>query len=331
MAIVSIGEKLPATYLERFDPAENVVYRISILATKAIAVEFHWVDVPSKNIKGVFQCIQGVCCQAWGRRSQTYNVPIYVYRNPQQSTEGEIMVWQMTPARWKKFSDLALQVDLGVYDIMLTAQKRGLGLDQSYSVVPDIKLRDYWTPDQKNQLHLAAESFFQMGEASLINPMALNDWNQLLYDVGYDLQNQCWPGGQSPLNSGSAFTAIRGAVQAPALPPAPPPGFNQVQQMPSTPVATVFQPAPPLPGAVPKPIVSTVMPTTATVQPMQPPSQSVLPTQSAQPMASSFGTVPAVSQTFAPPPNNQVNVQVPSNEVPVAMEITAEELNKMLE
>jgi len=229
--IVSPGEKLSSVYLDRFQPAENVVYRLSVLDVRAIATESHFVDVPSRNVKGVYQCIQGVCCQAFGRRRQTYNVLIYVYRDPTRSTEGEIQVWQMTAPQWKKFSDLAVQVNLAEYDLTLTASKRGLGMDLAYSVVPDVKMRQYWSADQAQQLHMAVESFYKMGEDSLVQPMALNDWNQLLYDCGYDLQNGMWPGGQSPMHTGAARSAIGRAMGGAVLPPVPamgglPPGFT---------------------------------------------------------------------------------------------------------
>ena len=223
MPVVPVGEKLSAVYLDPFKPAENVIYRLSVLHTSAIATEYHWIDVSSKNIKGSYQCIQGVCCQAFGRRNQAYNVPIYVYRDPTRSTEGEVQVWRMTPVQWKKFSDMATQVNLLEYDLSFTVTKRGRGLDPAYTAVPDVKLRQYWTPEQVEQLKLAVSSFYQLGEASLVNPMALNDWNQLLYDCGYDLRNQCWPGGQSPMSQGQARGAIGYAVGT-ALPPAPPMG-----------------------------------------------------------------------------------------------------------
>ena len=364
MAIVSPGERLPATYLERFDPAENVTYRISVLATSAIAVEFHWVDVPSKGIKGTYQCIQGACCQAFGRRSQTYNVPIYVYKNPQLNTEGEIQVWQMTPARWRKFSDLALQVDLTKYDLTLTAQKRGLGMDQSYSVMPDYNFRDYWTPDQKEQLRIAVESFYQMGESSLVNTMNYNDWNQMLYDCGYDLQNMMWPGGQTPMNSGAAFTAIKGAVAAPALPPAPgyaavapaipkpgmvggvvfqppAPGFAPVPQAAGTLPSPAAQPSP-FSGVVPSHTVAGsgqapqasvsvgAVPQAGLAAPSHPSVAPVI--HGASPMASAvpLGTAPAMPAMASVQPLPPQGFSAPQNEVSGTEEITAEELNKLI-
>jgi len=361
--VVQPGEKLPATYLERFDPAENVTYRLSVLAVSAIAVEFHWVDIPSKNLKGSYQCIQGACCQALGRRSQTYHVPIYVYRNPQQSTEGDILHWQMTPARWKKFSDLALQVDLTKYDLMLTAQKRGLGMDLSYSVVPDVLLRQYWTPEQNEQMQLAVESFYQMGESSFINTMNYNEWNQLLYEIGYDLQNQCWPGGQSPMNSGSAFKAIGSVVGSPALPPAPPTGFSPVQgSVPNVQGGVVFQPPAPAPGAVPGgmgggvPLASIPLPNVRAAVPQM----KVMGTGQVPPVSTSMGAVPQVNTSVpAPGPFQPINsagvplgtapvvpqsvvapqvaasnvppVPASQNEVPGVVAITSDELNQMLD
>jgi len=351
--IVKPGDKLPATYLERFDPAENVTYRLSVLSTSAIAVEFHWVDIPSKNIKATHQCIQGICCQALGRRSQTYSVPIYVYSNPQQgSTEGDLYVFQMTPARWKKFSDLAMQADLTQWDLTFTAQKRGMGMDWSYSVLPDYKFRDYWTPDQKEQLKLAVESFYQMGESSLVTPMTYNDWNQLLYDIGYDVQNQCWPSGQSPMNSGAAFQSIGRAVGSAVLPPAPPIGYSQVPQAIPAPVmatgvvgGVVFQPPQPTFGAVPQQgfrpgvVGNTGLPPTQVMhQPVLgvPNAMSTVPQVGFVPVGGPatvpLGTAPVMpSLGVVPVTQSQQVVSAPQNEVAGAMEITASELNKLLE
>jgi len=374
MAIVNPGEKLPAAYLERFDPAENVAYRFSVLSTSAIATEHHWVDVASKNIKGVYQCIQGACCHALGRRMQNYNVPIYVYRQVGR-VEGDIYVLQMTPARWKKFSDLALQVDLLQYDLTFTASKRGQGLDWTYSILPDAKYRDYWTPEQREQLAIATQSFYQMGESSLVNPMNYNEWNQLLYDIGYDVVNQCWPGGQSPMNAGGAFSAIGKAVGVGSvLPPPPPAGY--VASHPQIPNVggvgnnvsngVIFQPAPSTPQVASTPYTGSSMqvpslPSTPPVSmPLAPPQQpiinsgapsgfpagspmvpssphgAVLPPHLQQPVTSPvvpLGTAPvvpmaSVSQGVSP----LASAPVMQNTVPTGtMELTAEELNKLLD
>jgi hypothetical protein len=262
MPVVSVGQKLPSIYLDRFQPVEGLVYRISVLDTNAIATESHFLDIPSRDIKGSYQCIQGACCAAFGRRNQTYNVPIYVYRGSQPtSTDGEVLVWKMTASQWKKFSDMATTVDFKVYDIVLTAQKRGYGMDLTYSGVPDVKLRDWWTPEQKEQIPQTVASFYQLGEASLVNPMSFNDWNQLLYDCGYDLQNMQWPGGQSPMSQGNARRSMHFgvAVLQPSpgvLPPVPgmaaPP---RVSGMPQGVVGAggipIMQPPPPSAGPVP--------------------------------------------------------------------------------
>jgi hypothetical protein len=279
MPVVSVGQKLPSIYLDRFQPVEGLTYRISVLDTNAIATEFHFIDIPSRGVKGSFQCIQGACCAAFGRRSQTYNVPVFVYQNPLQSTEGEVQVWRMSAPQWKKFSDMALNVDFHTYDIMLVAQKRGYGLDLSYSAVPDVRMRDYWSPEQREQIPQSVASFFQLGEASLVDPMNYNDWNQLLYDCGFDLQNMTWPGGQSPMSQGNARRSVSMGVMAPALPVAPSAGvLPPVPGMPPAPVlaaapahlplrqgsvgtagSPVLQPPSPAPAPVP-PVVPAFIP-----------------------------------------------------------------------
>jgi hypothetical protein len=311
MPVVSVGQKLPSIYLDRFQPVEGLTYRLSVLHTDAIATEFHFIDIPSRGIKGTYQCIQGSCCAAFGRRSQTYNVPVYVYQNPSQTTEGEVQVWRMTAPQWKKFSDMAVMGDFLHYDIMLVAQKRGYGLDLSYSVVPDVKLRDYWSAEQKEQIPQAVASFYQLGEASLVDPMTFNDWNQLLYDCGFDLQNMQWPGGQSPMSSVGARRSIGGAVSPPALammpsvgvlPPVPgTSGF--IQPMPSmsisnTQASPVMQPPTPAPAQLP------VMPQPVSITPqpvsVPPPGYSTVPQPVSVPPPG-YSTVPQpVAQATQP-------------------------------
>jgi hypothetical protein len=337
MPVVDVGQKMPSVYLDKFSPSENVVYRLSVLDTRAIATEFHWIDVPSKDIKGSYACIQGVCCTACGRRRQSYNVPVYVYRNPQASTEGEIQIWPMSAPQWKKFSDLALQVDLKSYDLMLTAQKRGWGMDQSYSVVPDVLLRQYWTPEQKEQIPQAVASFYQLGESALVDPMTLNDWNNLLYGLGFDFQNNCWPGGQSPFNQGRATRAIGAAVSALGSPPMafqgagagflpPAPSFS-VQSVPSvgSPVSgsvpqftkpqgqvggTIFQPPPP--PVAPVPPVQQSVPAFTSSAPVVP--QAPQAGQVPQPAVVSSVSAPGpfTGTTLATPPVPQQGVPQPA-------------------
>jgi hypothetical protein len=295
MPVVSVGQKLPSIYLDRFQPVEGLTYRISVLDTRAIATEFHFIDIPSRGVKGSFQCIQGACCAAFGRRSQTYNVPIFVYQNPGQSTDGEVQVWRMTAPQWKKFSDMAQVVDFGAYDILLVAQKRGYGLDLSYSAVPDVKMRDYWSQEQRDQIPLSVASFFQLGEASLVDPMNYNEWNQLLYDCGFDLQNMTWPGGVSPMSPGNARRSIGGAVAAPALPMAPSSGvLPSVPGMPPVPAIPSFPAALPLQGSV--------GPGAAPI--MQPPSPAAGPVPGAVPaqVPAPAPALPAFVPASAPAP-----------------------------
>jgi hypothetical protein len=354
MPVVEVGEKLPSVYLDRFTPVEGLVYRLSVLDTKAIAVESHWVDVPSKDIKGSYECIQGVCCVACGRRRQTYNIPIFVYRDPQHSTEGEIQVWSLTAPQWKKFSDLALQVDLKVYDLMLSAQKRGWGLDQSYSVIPDVQLRQYWTPEQKEQIPQAVDSFYQLGEGSLVNVMNLNDWNSLLYGLGFDFQNNCWPGGQSPLNSGRAMRAVGMATSALGYPGMAPvvPIMGQQAVLPPAPVVqagvpvssaqgnmvsrpgqvggTIFQPPKP-PAAIfgqsgQAGFVPPQVPQTVVVPP--------LPVGGAGPQTVTggvpLGTPPVIPQTAMQAPIPSAQAPIAGNEVSNQVTVTEAEMQELL-
>ena len=354
MPIVEAGQRLPAAYLERFDPAENVRYRMSVLSTSAVAVDFHWLDIPSKDVKGTYQCIQGLCCQAFGRRSQSYNLLIYVYRDS-TSTAGDLYTWNMTPARWRKFSEFAISpgIDLMQYDVTFHSEKRGQGTDWSYSVLPDPKFRDYWSAEQKEQLKVAVDSFFQMGESSVLgNMMNYNDWASLLHDVGYDVHNQCWPGGQSPMNSGSAFQAIGHAVHAPTLPPAPAgylpsqPAVSQVHQQGVLPQpGIIFQPTTPPAGTIP-------MATTGLIAPVQPsygltPPPGVLPAEpvittnipAMAPPTTTVGSVPLGTAPVMPTqqvqpqvvPNMAPVMPVQTNEVTGVQEITADELNAMLD
>jgi hypothetical protein len=130
-------------------------------------------------------------------------------------------------------------------------------MDLTYSGVPDVKLRDWWTPEQKEQIQQSVASFYQLGEASLVNPMSFNDWNQLLYDCGYDLQNMQWPGGQAPMSQGNARRSVGLGVSV--LPPSPGilppvPGMAQPQR-PQGVVGSggppILQPPSPMAGYVP--------------------------------------------------------------------------------
>jgi hypothetical protein len=370
MPIVSVGQKLPSVYLDRFQPVEGLMYRISVLSTDAIATEFHFIDIPSRNVKGSYQCIKGACCEAFGRRSQTYNVPIYVYQNPTQSTEGEIQVWRMTAPQWKKFSDMAQTVDFTVYDIMLVAQKRGFGMDLTYSAVPDVRLRDYWSAEQKEQIPQAVASFFQLGEASLVDPMSFNDWNQLLYNCGFDLQNMQWPGGQPPMSQGNARGSM--GFSAPQLPVAPAlgvlPPVPATAEAPrrsysltpqggvSSPAAPVLQPPPPVftslpkPETAPQPIQFPVPgQSLGTSSPAPPPGFEKIPVGGVGAGAQLVTPAPVIPQSAVAPavgvplgtapviPQPTVPVEVASaaqppdgNMIPGQVEISMEEMDQLL-
>jgi hypothetical protein len=248
----------------------------------------------------------------------------------------------MSPARWKKFSDLAQQVDLGRYDLTLTAQKRGYGMDLSYSVVPDVEMRKYWTAEQKAQLGDAVKSFYEFGEGTLVNPMSFNEWNVLLVDLGFDLQNGCWPGGMNPFTSGVAMGAVRGAVgYGPAqhgmvggtlmAPPPAPAGYapssapqavlapQQYAQGPA-PASVGYVPAQaPAPAPAPAPQSAQVASHVATLGPAQL-NGVPLGTAPSMPVSSSVGGIPAPS---VPASNLQ-------NEVANVAEISEDEFKQML-
>jgi hypothetical protein len=229
---------------------------------------------------------------------------------------------------------MAMTIDFTVYDIVLVAQKRGYGMDLAYSVVPDVRIRDYWTPEQREQIAQSVASFYQMGEASLVNPMSFNEWNQMLYDCGFDLQAMQWPGGQSPMSQGDARRSVGFGVQvmppSPGiLPPVPGMALKQpgmVPMAPGLPVPSqplvmpqgvvgpggvpIMQPTPPPVGAVPS------MPSPTGSVPAFSPA-GVIPSQTPAPQLVPAGvSISAPVQTPQPAPQFVSATAVPAPVVP---------------
>ena len=226
MPVYSIGEKAPSVYLERFDPPTGLPTgtRVSILDTRAIGVDTHWVDIPSRNVKGFYQCIQGACCHAFGRRGQSYGVPIYVYQQ-EGSTAGEVQSWNMSPALWGRLSMMFPGDSLLKTDIVVFRSKQGAGTKYEFTAPTGDRAAypNYRAHMSQEQLELLAQtvhSFFAMGDEAMCRPMVMDTWNQLLYDVGYDLNAMAWPGGVNPMEQRGAFGAVKAAA-SPALPSAP--------------------------------------------------------------------------------------------------------------
>jgi hypothetical protein len=369
MAIVKAGSTLPSVYLEKFDPPQNVPVRINILGVDAIGIEYHWVDIQSLQIKGRYQCLKGDCCAAFGQRMQSYNIPVYVYRM-NGTTEGDIFVWQMSRAEWQKFNLFLASVgDITQYDVLFTVTPRGRGTDKTYNIDLQQNWKPLWSPEQLGAVSQSVASFYQLGEQSLYQEATADDWVDLLSRCGWDFNNHCWPGGQSPMDRQGAVGAIAAPVRSvfggspagvQALPQAP------ARALPAAPVGGVFQQAPsaqvqtPVQAGftpVPAPGVGMAQahsaPTPVASQPQGVvPVGSVLPAQVA-PQAGGFtqipgqnigvplGTAPVVASPVpvgtVGPAQGQAGgfTQVPqgavlANTVETAVEVSAEEIDELL-
>ena len=325
MPVYSIGEKAPSVYLERFDPPTGLPTgtRLSVLDTRAIGVDTHFVDIPSRNVKGFYQCIQGACCHAFGRRGQSYGVPVYVY--PQEgSTAGEVQMWNMSPSLWGRLSMMFPGDSLLKTDIIVYRSKQGGGTKFEFTAPTGDRAahpnyRAYMSQEQLDLLAQTVSSFFAMGDEAMCRPMVMDSWNQLLYDVGYDLNAMAWPGGVNPMDQRGAFGAVKGAVAPalpaapmggglPALPSAPTAGAPQQFVAPNGQVAGGIAHAPPT-NAVPQGAVPPAQPSVSGAAPSSP-APGLAVTTPAQPTGS-------LTPQAAPLPPASANMPVPANGAPV--------------
>lgn len=352
MPVMEFNEKLPSVYLERFNPPVGVPCVISVLATRSIALEYHWIDLPTLGIKGKYKCCGGICCQAFGTRIQSYNIPIWVYTNPRaNSPEGQLMVWQVSPTLYKQITTLGAQFNLLQYDLMVTKEQQGQGTRTNITAVPTPQLRAYMTPEKFAEINADVEAYFTCGEDSLAQTSSEQEIVSMLQQAGYDFQNRCFPQlgyqnngfGHKPFQPlGAPQGAIGGMMSPPnqavpqSLPPVPP---VPPQPVPPQPAISTGSPARPVTGSPVQPAITTGSPAPAaqTVIASQVPPAPVPPPQPQPVQPAPVPPVPPQPAAFQAPPQPAAPVAQPNayapppNQVGQATEVSATELEQLLD
>lgn len=327
MAILNFGDHLPPVYLERFNPPENQVVRISLLALQSVGVESHWVDLPTLGIKGMYRCTGGVCCSsgAFGRRSQYYHVPVYVYNNPQQSAEGQLMDWSLTKTIYDTLVSLAQRYNLMEYDLDVVKTVQGQGTRTNFTIVPDVKMRAYWTPEQQQKIPESVQMFFQVADTTLVQEANDQIYMEMLTQAGFNFETKQFPQLAAPAYHG-ANVAISQAVVPPmgignrASAPAGLPGAAPMGTMPTPP--QIGSPVMPQTGS-PAPLNTGTMPQIQSVSSTPPQIGSPVAPQvgtgtpmgsPVPPVGTSANPIPAPTQVAAP--NSQTPPQFTQQPVP---------------
>lgn len=331
MPILNFGEKLPSVYLEKFNPPENVATRVSILALQAIGVEAHWLDYEHAGYKGLYKCCGGICCKAFGTRSQMYHVPVYVYTNPTQNAQGQLMDWSMTKTVYNMICDYAQRYNLLEWDLDVVKTRQGQGTRTNMTIVPDVKMRAYWTPEQKATVDESVRVFYQIGETTLAQDCDENKYMQILTELGYDFQTNTFPQIAASGFKGSnvAISAMSRAPQFGAQATAQIPQFNQAAPGLPTMAPAMSQP---VINAASAPVQSAAVPNVMQNAPTQPgvvstPTFASAPTQPtmAQPVAAQPVQMPTIGASAFPS-------SAPSPVVTEkAREITADEIDDLLD
>lgn len=316
MAILSFGEHLPPVYLERFNPPENQVTRISILAQQVVGIESHWVDLPILGIKGMYRCTGGICCSsgAFGRRSQYYHLPIYVYTNPQVSAEGQIMDWSLTKTVYDSIVTLAQRYDLTKWDLDVVKTVQGQGTRTNFTIVPDVQMRIYWTPEQTQKINESVQMFYSIAESTLVQEANDQTYQEMLMQAGFNFETKQFP--QLPQsNYKGANVAIGSAVMPPMGASAPRtslPGMV-APAMPTPP--QIGTPASPVSTGSSAPLSTGTMPQIQSASPVSPTIGSpvtlstgtqIPQTPSASPVPSTIGTPAQPAMSTGTPPGAPV-------------------------
>lgn len=187
MPIINFGDKLKSVYLQRVTLKPGVVVRALILSfDKALAVQFHYLKFD--NYTGSFQCNGDVCCKAFGVPQQKYYLPVWVYKNPQVSAEGEIQALQLTPRQYDEMvqlKDLYAKSgsNLAAFDFQITCVERGRGVDPTFSPIPGASLVTYLPAEVQKKIQESLSAFYELGEQTLVTPMDLQKWYKLIEDT----------------------------------------------------------------------------------------------------------------------------------------------------
>lgn len=322
MAILSFGEHLPPVYLERFNPPENQVVRISVLSTQVVGIESHWVDLPTLGIKGMYRCTGGVCCSSggFGRRSQYYHVPVYVYTNPIVNVNGQatvnpdglLMDWSLTKTVYDTLCTYHQKYDLTKYDLDVVKVTQGQGTRTNFTLVPDVQMRQYWTPEQTQKVNESVQAFFQIAESTLVMEATDQSYMEMLAQAGFNFETKQFPQLAAPAYHG-ANVAISQTIMPPAgmgRPQNSLPGAPQMGAMPTPPQmgSPIQQPQ----TGTPASLNTGMMPQVQSAVPSQPITGSSPQATTGTPMGSSVPPVsPAPQQSFG-----GVQIPQPASGVP---------------
>lgn len=310
--ILSIGQELPAVYMDRFNPEFGIPTRISFVKMQCLATETHFLNREELDLKGSYECTGGICCQALPVKSQSYVIPVIFWKNPQAEAsqlEGCVKLWSCPRTVWQQLG--IMQREYGSTnpnvlidcDIVVTRTKSGQGSRTNMSFPPGneaLTLKSKLSPEKYQEIVDTVERFYALGEQMLVKPMTESDWVGTLSRMGYDCANHVWLTHQLPMNNYGARQAIsQGFGQAYAGPSVPAPqipshlvppapnttGYAPPQQAQASAAAPVHQPAfqPPVPPAP-----------TAPPAPPQMPKFQAPPANLGQPM------VPPVPPSVAP-------------------------------
>lgn len=343
MPVMNFGETMKGSYMETWRPTPGSINVISILSLNPIGTKSHWVD--AGGVKDRCQCVDGICCKAFGPSYLTYYFPIIVYK-AMGSTEGTLYAWGVTTTQYKTLCSLAAAGNLLEYDIQVQAVQQGQGVQTSFTLMPSSRLRDLMNENQQNELKAFVDDFYK-SENVLCRPMTSEAYNQLLMSVNYDFksglplpkpQQMQTPAGYYP-NGIPQMGAPMGNQMALGAPATPAPMGQQpmqIAQQAASQAAPTIQVAP-----------ETVQATPAISQPTQPnpafaqanpqpaaqvvqtasPAQPQVTTQMPQTTAGAPNTVPGAQPAPQTAPAQAPNV-VPGAQPTV---LSPEELRGMLQ
>jgi hypothetical protein len=302
--------------MEQWRPAAGTLAVVSILDLRSIATRSHWVDLQDLGVRDRCQCVDGVCCKAFGMPYVTYYFPIWVYDSP-GSVEGGFFVWGVTPTQYKNLINVAQAGNLLQFDLQVQVTQQGQGLQTSFTIMPSSQLRSMMGEEMKADLDKSVKGFFE-SESQLCKPMTEAGYSQLLMQAGYDFQ------------SGLPLPKRQQAQMGFYPQGIPQSGYGyQPQQLGYTPSQTPQMPAPQAPSSPPPAFQQgSSQVVEASVEVVPTPAQNAGPVQG-QPQQA----VPAPQTQPQPTPpvqQYQPATQGEVNSAPPTSPITPEELQSML-
>lgn len=304
MPRMTFGTQMKSSSMEQWRPTPGSISTISILSLDPLGTRSHWVDVPEIGIRDRCQCVEGVCCKAFSSAFLTYWFPIFVYNAP-GSTEGQFYAWGVTSTQYRNLVTIAQAGNLLEFDIQVQAVQQGQGVQLTFTLMPNSRLRSLMSEDVKQKLAQSVEMFYTQ-EATLCRPMTAQAYNQLLMSVNYDF-NSGLPLPKKEATSQLAAGQYNHAIAAPNgyIPPVPA-GYPQAPRMQI--------------GSIPA-APTMVIPSAPAAS-----EASVQPTPQVAPAAAPVPAAPTMAAPVPPTPQPAVAV----NTVTASPAISPEELKSML-